>query len=57
MSVIKAPVAKLTDTQAMARIHELMDGTEWSADTLDLICNVVLDTGRVIRDTGEVDWR
>jgi hypothetical protein len=44
----------MDDTEAMNAIHALMDGTEWSADTLEEIADVVLATGRTITDPNEV---
>lgn len=46
---------KWTDTEAMNRIHALMDGQEWSLDTLQDIAEVVQLTGRVIREPHEMD--
>lgn len=40
--------AIIRDGKALDFIAEVLDGTEWSADTLDVICNVVQGTGRVI---------
>jgi hypothetical protein len=39
-------MSTITDTQALDIIHSIMDGTEWSADTLDAIADVVLATER-----------
>lgn len=41
------------DSEALDRIHKLLDGREWSADTLDAIADVVRSTGRVIREPQE----
>jgi hypothetical protein len=46
-----API--LRDAAALRRIHEIMDGTEWHADTLDAIAEVLISTGREIREPGE----
>ena len=43
-----APGETLDDTAAMAWIHAVMSGREWSADTLDDIGHVVEMTGREI---------
>jgi hypothetical protein len=40
----------LTDTEAMEAIHEVMDGEEWSSDTLQAIAEIVTASGRVILD-------
>lgn len=45
----------MDDHNAMLAIQELMDGVEWSADTLDEIAQIVRDAGYRIRDTNEVD--
>ena len=46
------------DTQAAAEcadaIHKLMDGTEWSADTLDAIAAELRAAGYVIRDPADM---
>lgn len=41
------------DSGALVRIHRLLDGRQWSADTLDAIADVVRSTGRVIREPKE----
>lgn len=41
------------DRAAMNTIHKLLDGVEWSADTLDEIARAVLVTGREIRSPEE----
>ncbi len=38
------------DRCAMIKIHQTLDGEEWSADTLDIIAKIVTDTGRKIRE-------
>ena len=43
----------LNDAAAMALIHELLDGAEWSSDTLEAIGEVVLATGRIIADPND----
>lgn len=37
------------DTKAIEAIHKIMDGTEWSSDTLDAIGHVITSTQREIR--------
>jgi hypothetical protein len=44
-----------SDKDAMDAIHRLLDGREWSPDTLDEIANIVRQTGREVRDSGELD--
>ena len=39
---------KMSDRDAMDAIHAIMDKVEWSADTLDLIAEVVGYTDREI---------
>lgn len=46
---------KLDDATAMNRIHEAMNATEWSADTLDVIAMIVELTGRTITDSSDDD--
>ena len=46
--------SKHPDTVAMDKIHMLLDGVEWSPDTLDEIARLVEATGRLIRDPEEV---
>lgn len=43
------------DTLAMNRIYEIIDGTEWHANTLEEIADVVQATGRKIREPDEDD--
>ena len=38
------------DRRAMDAIHEVMDGVEWDADTLDAIAKIVERSGRAIRE-------
>jgi hypothetical protein len=45
---------KRRDQAALNMIHRLMDGKEWSLDTLDEIANLILTTGRKIREPMEV---
>lgn len=45
----------MNDHDAMLAIQELLDGTEWSADTLEAIADVMLKAGYRIRDLDEVD--
>lgn len=44
-----------SDAHALDRIAELLDGVEWTPDHLDLIAMAVRSTGRVIRDTDDVE--
>ncbi|GAB3430527.1 hypothetical protein GCM10027569_76620 [Flindersiella endophytica] len=50
MSLVKEP--HLTDSQAMDKIANTLSVPRWSYDTLDVIAEVVLDTGRTIDDEG-----
>src|SRR5690606_1225257 len=38
----------LTPTEALGRIHKLLDGQEWSSETLDDIAVVLADAGYTI---------
>lgn len=52
---VSTPFEGLNDIVAMQKIQAIMNGTEWSADTLEAIAEVVRQTGRVIAspdDTG-----
>jgi hypothetical protein len=48
-------VVSLTDTEAVDQIHKLMDGLEWSADTLDEMARLVELTGRLIQDPNDIE--
>lgn len=39
---------------ALDQIALLLDGTEWSPDTLEGIANIIRGTGRVVRDPDDV---
>jgi hypothetical protein len=45
----------MNDHDALLAIQELMDGTEWSADTLEAIARVMVSAGYRIRDLDEVE--
>jgi hypothetical protein len=45
----------MTDHDALLAIQELMDGVEWSADTLDGIAKIMVSAGYRIRDLDYVD--
>lgn len=45
----------LIDSDAMLAIQEIMDGTEWNADTLEEIAKVMISAGYRIRDIDDVD--
>jgi hypothetical protein len=44
-----------SEPEALQRIHEALDSTEWSASTLDVIADVLRDAGLPIRDPSEVE--
>lgn len=44
---------RIGDERAMTLIHEVMNGEEWSPDTLDAIAEIVRLTGREIADCNE----
>ena len=42
---------KLSDEEALKRIHEILDGREWNrADDLESIAEIIIGTGREIRE-------
>jgi hypothetical protein len=45
----------MNDHDAMLAIQELMDGVEWSPDTLDAIAQIMVAAGYRLRDLNEVD--
>lgn len=44
-----------SDESALDAIAALMDGKEWDSGTTSKIAEIVLETGRQIRDVDEVD--
>lgn len=47
-------MARVTgDTDAVAAIHQVLDGEEWSTDTIVKIAEIVVRTGRPIRTPGD----
>lgn len=44
----------MNDSQTLWAIRDLMDGQEWTPDTLNQIADLVRATGRDIRDTEEI---
>jgi len=47
----------LSDTEALNRIHECLNGVEWSAETLAAIAALVEATGRPIAPPPLLDRR
>jgi hypothetical protein len=45
----------MSDHEAMLAIQRLMDGTEWSADTLEAIADILLAAGYTLRDYDPVE--
>jgi len=45
-----SPPRKITDTEAVERIHALLDRRIWECGTLDAIAQAITDTGREIRE-------
>lgn len=41
--------------EALLAIQELMDGVEWSADTLDHIADILRAAGYQVRDSGSTE--
>src|SRR5439155_15080322 len=50
-----AKEVSMNDHEALLAIQELMDGVEWSPDTLDEIASVMRRAGYRIRDTDGID--
>lgn len=48
---------EITASTALREIHKILDGVEWSPDTLDEIARVVIRAGYEIHDSNEVDER
>lgn len=46
---------RLTPLQAVEAIHGLLDGTEWDSGTTEAIAEIIVATGRDIREPDEVD--
>jgi hypothetical protein len=45
----------MSDHDAMLAIHHLLDGEEWSSDTLDAIADIMEMAGYRIRDCNDRD--
>jgi hypothetical protein len=45
----------MNDTQAMNAIHAVLSGNEWDSDTMTIVGEIVLKTGRVILDPNDVE--
>lgn len=43
------------DSKSMDAIAALLDGKEWNADTTSAIAEIVITTGRTVRDTDDVE--
>jgi hypothetical protein len=49
---------KISNYVAVERIQRLLDGEEWSVDTLEAVAEIVRETGREVDDSGLLaDWR
>lgn len=46
----QADTRALSDAKVLQRIHRIMDGTEWDADTLEAIAEVLRESGRTITE-------
>src|SRR5215469_10906736 len=44
---------RMTSSEALAMIHKVLDGNEWSSDTLDEIADIVRAAGYTINDCNE----
>lgn len=42
-----------SDTDCVTAIHQLLDGTEWTAGTIEHVAMLIADTGRSVRGVGE----
>lgn len=47
-------MTRVADTRALDAIAAALDGREWDADTLDGIAGLVRESGRLVRDPGDV---
>lgn len=45
----------MTPENALLRIQEVLDGVEWSPDTLDAIAAIMVEAGYRIRDLDDED--
>ncbi len=45
----------MNDHELVLEIQQLMDGVEWSADTLDAIAQLLISNGYRIRDMNDYD--
>ena len=45
----------MTDHNALLRIQELLDGVEWTPDTLEAIADIVREAGYKVRDLEDKD--
>jgi hypothetical protein len=43
-------VVEVSDTDAVDRIRQMLDGVEWSTDTLEHVADVVRETGRLVNE-------
>jgi hypothetical protein len=51
----KPPAQKPTDKEALDRIAAMLDGTEWDSDTMSRVADIVMSTGRTVRDPSEME--
>jgi hypothetical protein len=45
----------MTDHEIVVAIHKLLDGVEWTPDTLQTIATILNEAGYSIRDLNDVD--
>lgn len=45
----------MTESEALLAIQELLDGVEWTPDTLNEIAQIMIRAGYRIRDLNDVD--
>lgn len=53
--LLAMPFEPSLDSKSMDAIAELLDGKEWNADTSAAIAEIVITTGRVVRDTDDIE--
>lgn len=45
----------MTDSETLDAIAALLDGAEWTAETIEHVAQFVIESGRTIREPHEVD--
>jgi hypothetical protein len=52
---MRAQDQMMIDNQAMCQIHSLLDGKPWNSDTMSIISDIVLSTGRTIAEPDDLE--